>query len=149
MTKYRELPMLTLILPILINLKDLFSMSWQFNIETYLYFSAVPKCFPWWIWLHAPLMLSLLCHEKHLLFLFWSINLFSLKRNMHVYKIRQYNNCFWGCLHICRYATLEMYMHIRYCVCLHVHVCVFWLSPEYINIYIYIRHKVILLTYSS
>jgi len=35
--------MLILILPILINLKDLFSVSWQFSIETYLYFSAVPK----------------------------------------------------------------------------------------------------------
>ena len=43
MTKHREFPMLILILPILINLKDLLSVSWQFSIETYLYFSAVPK----------------------------------------------------------------------------------------------------------
>ena len=26
-----------------LNLKDLFSVSWQFSIETYLYFSAVPS----------------------------------------------------------------------------------------------------------
>ena len=43
------------------------------------------------------------------------------------------------CLHIYRCATLETYMHIfiRYCMCLHAHVCVFWLSPEYIYIHLY------------
>ena len=29
----REFPMVTLILPILMNLKDLFSVSWQFSID--------------------------------------------------------------------------------------------------------------------
>ena len=106
--QYLEFPMLTLVLPNLISLKD---VSCELTVQhwgrsLFLCCSQVVQCFPGRIWLHV-LLSCPCCVTKNTCTSPSGASIFSLKTKMHVYKISQD-----VCLHIDRYASL--YTHNRW-----------------------------------